>query len=95
MITEQRRDPRHQLSLKCWIVCEDGKRIECHAQNFSKEGAFLTVDSAEQIPSHFTLAMTVDGQVSRSCRVAWTNGDKIGVEFISSKSPNKPKQLYL
>jgi len=57
---------------------------ECIIDNVSDRGAKLTVDeSIEGLPlQEFFLVLSSTGLAYRRCRLAWVNGDQIGVAFL-------------
>jgi hypothetical protein len=57
---------------------------ECIIDNVSDRGARLTVDdSIEGLPlQEFFLVLSSTGLAFRRCRLAWVNGDQIGVAFL-------------
>jgi len=57
---------------------------ECIIDNVSDRGARLTVDgSIVGLPlQEFFLVLSSTGLVYRRCRLAWVNGDQIGVAFL-------------
>jgi hypothetical protein len=57
---------------------------ECMIDNVSDRGAKLTVDdSIEGLPlQEFFLVLSSTGLAYRRCRLAWVNGDQIGVAFL-------------
>jgi hypothetical protein len=56
----------------------------CIIDNVSDRGAKLTVDeSIEGLPlQEFFLVLSSTGLAYRRCRLAWVNGDQIGVAFL-------------
>jgi hypothetical protein len=82
MSADQRREQRQACRHTCWIILgPDRAPIECHIHNISKDGAFLVLPSGEEIPDEFQLAMTANLAVVRLCRVAWSDGQQVGVQF--------------
>ena len=53
----------------------------CQLTNLSVTGATITFDEPIDLPERFTLGLTPDGQVTRSCRTTWREGCEIGVVF--------------
>jgi PilZ domain-containing protein len=54
--------------------------IDCAVRNISAMGACLTVAHPVGIPDDFKLLMSSADSIIR-CRVAWQNGQRIGVSF--------------
>jgi hypothetical protein len=63
------------------IRCGTGRGVVSVVRNLSKAGAVLEVENGFCVPNEFTLI--VEGTVfGRSCRVAWRESKRIGVEFV-------------
>jgi hypothetical protein len=60
---------------------------ECTVTDVSDGGAKLTVsDSIEGLPlREFFLVLSSTGLAYRRCKLAWVNGDEIGVTFVRRK----------
>jgi hypothetical protein len=84
---EKRKKQRKPLQRRVWIDLADGAPvIECALGNMSDTGAKLVFPNAVgKLPSQFVLLLAKDGQVARKCRLAWKEGDEIGVEFIARR----------
>jgi PilZ domain len=73
------------------LMAIDGTwRRECSIEDISDDGAKLTVGSTiEGLQlSEFFLVLSSTGLAYRRCKLAWVNGDQIGVIFLKrSKKP--------
>ena len=60
---------------------------ECTVKDVSDGGAKLTVgDLIEGLPlREFFLVLSSTGLAYRRCKLAWVNGDQIGVTFVRRK----------
>ncbi len=76
---ERRRYPRLKI-LKSGkiILSEKAPQVECTVRNLSDGGACLQVSATFGIPARFDFML--DG-IRRCCRVAWMQGNKMGVAF--------------
>lgn len=59
--------------------------------NISATGAKLIVQSPQDVPQKFDLVLSKNGGVRRHCKVMWTSGNEMGVQFITP--PVKPQSL--
>jgi PilZ domain-containing protein len=66
----------------------------CTMQDVSETGAKLTVGgSIEGLPlKEFFLVLSTVGKAYRRCRLAWVNGDQVGVSFIKAVNVRKMSQ---
>ena len=67
------------------LMAIDGTwRRECSIEDISDDGAKLTVGSTiEGLQlSEFFLVLSFTGLAYRRCKLAWVNGDQIGVIFL-------------
>jgi hypothetical protein len=91
---EQRSGPRfrfdHVRSARMMGIDGTWQR-ECTVADVSDGGAKLTVgDSIEGLAlREFFLVLSSMGMAYRRCKLAWVNGDQIGVTFVRRK-PGKP-----
>lgn len=53
----------------------------CDVTNMSTTGATLTFKNMMELPERFTLQLTHDGKVMRTCSVIWEEGMQVGVTF--------------
>jgi hypothetical protein len=70
-------------------ICLDtsGPELLCRIMDISRWGAGLLVTSrpASALPDQFTLLLGPDGCVQWRCRVIWTDANRVGVEFLSTR----------
>lgn len=69
-------------------------RRDCTMENVSENGAKLTVGaSIEGLQlNEFFLLLSTKGLAYRRCKLAWVNGDQIGVTFLRrGKKPAQPQ----
>jgi hypothetical protein len=75
------------------LMAIDGTwRRDCSIEDVSDDGAKLTVGcSIEGLQlSEFFLVLSSTGLAYRRCKLAWVNGDQIGVIFLKrSKKPGR------
>jgi hypothetical protein len=61
----------------------DGQAIgPRQVENVSVGGAMLSRENDDELPAHFVLSLSRNGQVRRHCRVAWRAKHRVGVRFI-------------
>ena len=81
MVEDRRQDQRRRTFKGGKIIFNDDRSaIDCVIKNLSTTGAALHVESTVGIPAEFKLLATSDNMI-RSCRVAWTTQDQLGVAF--------------
>lgn len=78
---EQRRSPRQRAYKGGTISFGTYPSVGCIIRNLSTTGACLEVQSTANIPNHFTLLIKPE-LLKRSCQVAWSDNQKIGVHFV-------------
>lgn len=79
---DKRHGGRHRVLKGARISFNGGRSVlDCTVRNLSETGAGLDVTTSVGVPAEFVLLIDADG-VSRSCRVAWRTGRKMGVEFL-------------
>jgi hypothetical protein len=88
---EQRSGPRFRFDhiRPARMMGIDGTwQRECTVADVSDGGAKLTVgDSIEGLAlREFFLVLSSMGMAYRRCKLAWVNGDQIGVTFVRRKS---------
>jgi hypothetical protein len=91
---EQRSGPRFRFDhvRPARMMGIDGTwQRECTVRDVSDGGAKLTVgDSIEGLPlREFFLVLSSTGLAYRRCKLAWVNGDQIGVTFVRRKPATK------
>jgi len=64
---------------------------ECVVDDVSDGGAKLRVnDTIEGLPlQEFFLVLSSTGLAYRHCRLAWVNGDQVGVSFLGRKKAKR------
>ena len=64
---------------------------QCTVEDISDGGAKLRVnDTIEGLPlQEFFLVLSSTGLAYRHCRLAWVNGDQIGVSFLGRKKAKR------
>ncbi len=86
MPSEKRKTKRQAIQRRVWIDLGNGAPlIECALGNMSDTGAKLVLPNRRPLPSQFVLCLASDGRVARKCRIAWKEGDTIGVEFTARR----------
>ena len=87
MPTEQRKSPRKPLHANGFIYAADGRPIgACQVEDVSVGGAKLIHAIGTELPAHFVLSLSRNGQVRRRCEVAWRAKDHIGVRFVAASA---------
>ena len=87
MSHEQRAGPRVKFEHErpAQIMAIDGTwRRECSIYDVSDDGAKLAVGSSIEglALTEFFLVLSCTGLAYRHCKLAWVNGDQIGVTFL-------------
>jgi hypothetical protein len=73
--------PRYQVSHQASILVGDRNcRVFCTLKDMSITGARLGSVPLKSVPESFSISIP-DEDVILSCRLRWTNGTEIGVEF--------------
>ena len=84
--SEKRKNQRQPIQRHVWIDLANGAPlIECELGNMSDKGAKLVLPGRRDLPVQFVLRLAKDGRVARKCRIAWKQGDTIGVEFTARR----------
>jgi hypothetical protein len=84
--SEKRKNQRQPIQRHVWIDLANGAPlIECELGNMSDKGAKLLLPGRRDLPVQFVLRLAKDGRVARKCRIAWKQGDTIGVEFTARR----------
>jgi hypothetical protein len=98
MASEKRKSPRKRLRYPGQIVTgKDAEALLCALSDISETGARVVMHGSGEIPHHVTLLFGPGGAAERRCRVAWRDGEQIGLEFIKpekSKTPPTLRSLY-
>ncbi|WGD54498.1 PilZ domain-containing protein [Bradyrhizobium sp. CB1650] len=77
---ERRRQQRTPVSEIAYIA-GDGSSLRCRVVNLSEHGAAIEIADKLYVRPRFKLMLERD-RVIRDCRVIWTSGNRIGVEFV-------------
>jgi len=87
MSQDHRNDQRHRTLKTGKITFGDGACvIDCIIRNMSDAGASLIVPTTVGIPGKFTL-IDVHGGTRHPVRVAWRQGERMGVHFEDTPVP--------
>ena len=91
--TERRKGDRvvFERGIPAHMMAIDGTwRRECSLYDVSDDGAKLAVGSSIEglVLAEFFLVLSSTGLAYRHCKLAWVNGDQIGVTFL--KRSRKP-----
>jgi len=88
MATNRRRSIRRAIAYRAKIFASDGSwDRDCHVLDVSQTGARLGVVQAAELPQDFILALSMQGNATRLCRVVWTTNSEIGVRFEKPAAP--------
>ena len=87
-VEDGRNGRRILANTPAWLEARKGELIACILENIGHGGARLYIDPNIAFPSRFTIWLTRDGKVTRSCRVIWQNKDRMGVRFIRTDGSN-------
>ncbi len=87
---EKRASPRKPLEYSAGLDFGDGRSPRaCVLSNISRTGARIRVDNTADLPERLTLLLSSNG-VMRRCRVAWSEGQNVGLEFVREPPPAPP-----
>ena len=79
-LRKHRRQPMHRVG---WIYLgRDVLPNPCSISDISDTGVRLKLPNDFNIPTEFTLLLTLDGRTRRRCKVVWRDQGVIGAEFI-------------
>jgi len=82
MEANRRKSIRRAIGYRAKIVASDGSwDRDCRVLDVSQTGAKLALDQATELPQHFILALSIQGNATRRCRLMWTADCQIGVRF--------------
>ena len=88
MATNRRRSLRRTIVYRAKIHASDGSwDRDCHVLDVSQTGAKLGVAQAAELPQDFILALSMQGNATRLCRVVWATDSEIGVRFEKPAAP--------
>ncbi len=77
---ERRKTERTEVDEVAYLA-GDGSSIRCRVLNLSERGAAIELPEKRYMRSQFTLMLERD-RTTRSCRLIWSSGNRIGVEFL-------------
>lgn len=80
MTTDRRRQERSEVD-KVAYISGDGSSLRCRVRNISDCGAAIELPDSRYTRPRFTL-MLERSRMVRECRLIWSRGDRIGVEFV-------------
>lgn len=85
-IHRDKRSLRHNLHKEAWVTLDSGgfAKRNCAVLNVSRTGAKLKLAPGVSLPQKFYLTMTQDVRKTQLCRIVWSNGHTVGVEFIGT-----------
>ena len=75
-----RRSRRHTLSYPCWILTS-AEPIKASLIDISELGARISVESPDQVPENFELALSANLAVSRQCKIVRRGDHELGLVF--------------
>ena len=82
-----RKSRRFKIAAPALIHDVDGDEVmACTVRDISKTGAGLELNQAVQLPRSFSLALTRDGNVRRSCELVWQRALVAGVRFSDAEA---------
>jgi hypothetical protein len=82
MTFRMRQGNRDKVDRIAWICVGDGLPLRnCTLIDMSNTGAKVELEGAEDIPGIFSLWLSRHGHPRYSCRVVWSQKNKIGVQF--------------
>ena len=91
---DNRKAPRKSLHYPAIVEMGEGEAAQiCMLSDASDTGARLTLQYPEAVPETFTLRLSRDGKISRTCHVVWRSEHQIGLEF--HKAPPVAKPVFL
>ena len=83
MSHNQQKARRQSFNQTAFIDVGDGAPPHrCAITDISNSGARISVATANDLPSDFSLLLTLHGKVRRHCRVSWRSDLEVGVVFV-------------
>jgi len=79
-LEDRRKHVRTDVNEPAYIY-GDGSSMRCSVVNLTIDGAAIEVSGGPYVPSAFLL-MTTKDRIVRSCRLVWTQNNRIGVAFV-------------
>jgi hypothetical protein len=84
MTFRMRQRNRNKVGRIAWISVGDGLQLRnCTLIDISDSGAKVELEGNDDIPDIFSLWLSRHGHPRYSCRVVWSQKNKIGVTFSS------------
>ncbi|TMJ00469.1 MAG: PilZ domain-containing protein [Alphaproteobacteria bacterium] len=85
MASNRRKSIRRTIAYRARIFASDGSwDMDCRVLDVSHSGAKLAVEQPAKLPQAFILALSMQGNATRRCRLVWTTEREIGVRFERS-----------
>ncbi|WGR69829.1 MULTISPECIES: PilZ domain-containing protein [unclassified Bradyrhizobium] len=78
---EERRRQQRTPVIETAYIAGDGSSMRCHVVNLSDHGAAIEMPDRLYVRPRFKLMLERD-RIIRDCRVIWSSGNRIGVEFV-------------
>ena len=89
---ERRKVQREEVDEVAYIF-GDGSSLRCTVKNISERGAAIELADSMHARPRFDLMFKNDRSV-RKCRVIWSTGNRVGVEFLpvegEESAPTEP-----
>jgi hypothetical protein len=73
---------RAAMNKTAWL--EGVKLVPLLLADISSGGAQLCIPERYPLPNEFSIRLTPDGRVRRSCHVVWRRSGRVGVRFVAS-----------
>jgi PilZ domain len=84
---ERRKITRSEVAQKAHIFSGASRSVlECTALNISGRGGKIALGRLYALPGRFLLSFD-DFQSARSCRLVWSKGNFLGVQFCEASEP--------
>ncbi|MBV9840669.1 MAG: PilZ domain-containing protein [Sphingomonadaceae bacterium] len=81
---EQRRAPRHEVSIRAWLHRSGQARFAIHVVDISTHGMMARSSAALAVGERVTLDLPIAGR--REALVRWSLGGRIGCELLQPLS---------
>jgi hypothetical protein len=79
-VFERRREERSDVE-EIGYITGDGSSLRCRVVNISAYGAAIELPEKRYMTPNFKLMLERD-RIVRACRLIWSTGNRIGVEFL-------------
>jgi hypothetical protein len=90
MTRNKRASPRKKIKRAAYLYTCDGWPVgDCTTEDISEGGAKLALSTPDELPVDLLLSFSRDGSVRRYCRLMWRQGNKIGVRFLPTRTPDR------